>query len=265
MHLSAFGKILVCLILSFLYLQCKKDSTRPAPAHQVDTTGVKMPTGVCIGNSIIAGHPWRFSGLEIGVLDYPDSPGQISYQLTQLTNFKWINHGWGGQTTTQIRKRFLRDAIGLAENLGGGIDSITLKQRPSYVIIEGGVNDIYYHISLDTIEDNLFWMAATCKQYQIQCIAYNCVGQGWGVFDDAQIKMVSDLNHWFASGVLDSLGVTVIDINSLWNSGIYGGISPYGNDNVHFSSLVFSQDGIHFTKAGYDSVASATFRVVHWL
>ena len=50
--------------------------------------------------------------------------------------------------------------------------------------------------------------------------------------------MIGQFNAWLASGALDSVGVTVVDINSLWNSGEYKGVSPYDNDNVHFSSLV---------------------------
>ena len=68
---------------------------------------------------------------------------------------------------------------------------------------------------------------------------------------------------WFASGVLDSVQATVVDINSLWNSGTYGGISPYHNDNIHYSDLVYSGDAVHFTIAGYDSVANAIFRIAH--
>jgi hypothetical protein len=71
--------------------------------------------------------------------------------------------------------------------------------------------------------------------------------------------MIGQFNAWLASGALDS--VTVVDINSLWNSGKYKGVSPYNNDNVHFSSLVDSVDGSHFTEAGYDSVAHVIFRV----
>jgi len=98
-------------------------------------------------------------------------------------------------------------------------------------------------------------------QNGIGCIVLNCVGQGYGQFTDGQIKMITDLNKWLASGVLDNFHVIVADINSLWNSGSYEGVSAYGNDNVHFSSLVNSGDGIHFTRAGYDSVANIIFRV----
>jgi len=232
-----------------------------ADTTQPQTTPSTSETGVCIGNSIIAGHPWYYSGLETNWLTRPDSPGQITYQLTQLTKFPWINHGWGGQTTVQIRKRFLRDAIGLAEDVGDSRPNRTLSGTPTYVVIEGGVNDIQQRIPLSTIEDNIAWMASTCKQYNIHCIVLNSVGQGNGIFNEDQLDNVKALNKWLAGGALDSVNVTVVDINSIWNSGTLGGVSAYGNDNVHYSPLVDTADGIHFTKAGYDSCANAIYRV----
>ena len=261
MRLSTFCKYLPFLAL--LTWDCQKTNPRPLKVDSIRTYSIhpRIPTGVCIGNSIIAGHPWRYSGLEIGELNYPDSAGQIAYQLSRLTEFRWIDRGWGGQTTVQIKHRFLRDAIGDSSDPGDGRGPVTLPRKPTCVVIEGGVNDIQDAIPLDTIKANLAWMASTCKQNRIRCIVLNCVGQGYGVFDERQIKMISQLNDWLARGALDSVQATVIDINSMWNSGTYKGVSSYGNDNVHFSSLVNPSDGIHFTPAGYDSVAEMIYRV----
>ena len=267
MLLSKIYTTLFLIIFSALIWNCKKiyfrpqGSNPPTDSAQSQLAPAKADTGVCIGNSIIAGHPWRRSGLELGNLNYPDSFGQISYHLAQLANFPWYDRGIGKQTTGDIRKRFLRDAIGLTSDPGDGRGARTLSGTPSYVVVEGGVNDIDGHIALSTIEDNLTWMASTCKQYNVHCIVLNCVGQGNSLFNDDQIKMISDLNKWLAAGALDSTNATVVDINSLWNSGSYQGVSPYGNDNVHYSSLVNEKDGIHFTQAGYDSVANVIYRV----
>lgn len=261
---KSFVSLFVCVVI----WACQKSTSVEASEvpHNSDTTKTqttpsRSDTGVCIGNSIIAGHPWFYSGLEQNWLTRPDSPGQITYQLTQLTKFPWINHGWGGQTTVQIRKRFLRDAIGLTQDAGDNRPTRTLGGTPTYVVVEGGVNDIQQSIPLSTIEDNIAWMASTCKQYKIHCIVLNSVGQGNGVFNKDELDDVTALNNWLAGGALDSVNVTVVDINSLWNSGTYGGVSAYGNDNAHYSSLVDTADGIHFTKAGYDSVANAIYRV----
>jgi lysophospholipase L1-like esterase len=266
MQLSKIRKPLFFFFLFALTWACKKAESRSGGGspHRNDSTqaqNVSGDTGVCIGNSIIAGHPWRSSGLELGKLDYPDSFGQISWHLTQLTKFPWIDHGWGGQTTVQIRNRFLRDAVGLSVDPGDGRGARTLSGTPTFVVLEGGINDIQNGIPLDTIETNIAWMASTCKQYNIHCIVLNCVGYGKGEYNGVGMNSIFELNKWLASGVLDSVNVTVVDINSLWNSGKYPGISPYGNDNFHYSSLVDDGDGVHFTQAGYDSVANLIFRV----
>jgi hypothetical protein len=260
MYLSTGFKFVPYLLFPLVLWGCQKTGSIPRPekvGHKGVIVQLQLPTGVCIGNSIIAGHPWRNSGLELGILNYPDSFGQISYHLTQLTNFSWIDHGWGGQTTGQIRNRFMRDAIGDPSDPGDGLGAVTLMRKPDYVVVEGGINDIAMGVALDSIERNLAWMASICKRNQIHCIVLNSVGQGYSVFHPAQINLIFQLNDWLAGGALDGVGATVVDINSLWNSGFYRGISPYGNDNIHFSSLVNPGDGIHFTRAGYDSVAHA--------
>ncbi|HVS96774.1 MAG TPA: GDSL-type esterase/lipase family protein [Puia sp.] len=263
MYLSTFCKCIPFLLLPLITCECRKtDPWQPkVEATRNHKTNLQIPGGVCIGNSIIAGHPWRYSGLELNSLGYPDSAGQISYELTRLTKYAWSNRGWGGQTTVQIKRRFLRDAIGDSSDPGDGRGALTLRRKPSCVVIEGGVNDIQDHISLDTIKANLAWMASVCRRNQIRCIVLNCVGQGYGVYDQDQIGQISRLNDWLADRALDSVGATVVDINSIWNSGRYKGVSVYGNDNVHFSTLVNPGDGIHFTRAGYDSVADAIWRV----
>src|SRR6185312_7405197 len=135
MRLSSIWKFLPFLAL--LTWDCQKTNPRPLKVDSIRTYIIhpRIPTGDCIGNSIIAGHPWRYSGLEIGELNYPDSAGQIAYQLSRLTEFRWIDRGWGGQTTVQIKHRFLRDAIGDSSNPGDGRGPITLPRKPTCVVI----------------------------------------------------------------------------------------------------------------------------------
>lgn len=260
-------KIIAFLSLSVLFIACKKGSTNNSttvatkPVISAIYIQPKPYTGVAIGNSIIAGFPWNISGLELGVLSQRDTIGQICYRLNQLTGFTWIDHGWVAQTTAQIRARFLRDAIGDTSDPGDGRGAVTLSQKPEFVVIEGGVNDIAAGIPLSDIEANLTWMASTCKQNQIHCIVLNCVGHGNGAFTQAQTDSVTALNKWIGSGVFANVNATVVDISSLWNSGVYGGVSPTGNDNIHYSSLVYSGDGLHFTPAGYIAVANSIFQV----
>ncbi|HEV2482688.1 MAG TPA: GDSL-type esterase/lipase family protein [Puia sp.] len=264
MRLQQTCYLSINLLFLALFMGCQKNGQLSQPAPEIDTSWFKPSqrlTGVGIGNSIIAGHPWRYSGLEQHNINLPDSFGQICYHLALLTNFQWFDRGWGGQTTGQIRARFLRDALAESSDPGDGDGPVTLKQKPDFVVLEGVVNDIAALVPMDSIEGNFIWMSSMLYHNHIRCIALNCVGQGYNVFNSAQLNMITQFNHWLASGDLDSLDVTVIDINSFWNSGVYGGVSPWGNDNLHFSSFVDSADGVHFTQAGYDSVAHIIFRV----
>ncbi|HXD78808.1 MAG TPA: GDSL-type esterase/lipase family protein [Puia sp.] len=264
MRIPKYHRFIIIVLLPLLTWDCQKHSASSDAALKFvpgpGSLAAHVKTGVCIGNSIISGLPWRESGLQMGVLDYPDSFGQISYHLSLLTGFKWWNRGWGGQTTAQIKQRFLRDAIGDSSDPGDGRGAVTLFEKPDFVVLEGGVNDIYFGIDVDTIEANLGWMASMCKQNHIHCIVLNSVSLGNGMFSQLQVSKVFALNNWLAAGALDSVQATVIDINSIWNSGAYKGVSPYSNDNVHFSTLVNPADGIHFTRAGYDSVANVIYR-----
>jgi lysophospholipase L1-like esterase len=259
--------LLVLVLLSVLSWQCHKSDPPAAKATTPTDTAVFVQpatyTGVCLGNSIIEGFPWHVSGLYLNDIEVADTVGQPAFRLTQLTKFQWLDRGWAGQTTDQIRARFLRDAIGDASDPGDGRGAVTLSKKPEFVVMEGGVNDIKAGVPLDTIEANLAWMASTLKQNKIHGIILNCVGEGNGAFTQIQTDQVTALNAWLSAGALDSTGATIIDINSLWNSGTYGGVSSYGNDNIHYSSLVWPGDGIHFTLDGYTIMADAIFRVAN--
>ena len=44
-----------------------------------------------------------------------------------------------------------------------GAVPVTLSQKPDYVIIEGGLNDIAGSVTVDSIEANFrYWMASMC-------------------------------------------------------------------------------------------------------
>ncbi len=60
----------------------------------------------------------------------------------------WVNAGIGGQTTTEIAARFNRDAMAL---------------QPRVVVIEGGVNDLYFTHALD--QSHLYAMAEAAASH----------------------------------------------------------------------------------------------------
>lgn len=228
-----------------------------------DSVKLNVATGVVIGASLVAGHPWRNGRLEGVNLAFQDSLGQITYYLSQYSHFQWINQGIGGQGTVAVRPRFMRDAIGQIATVNDTRGSQTLTHKPSVIIIfaDLALNDIYANVPLSTIEQNFLWMAEQCMENNIPCIITNCIGESGST--PAQLLAISQFNKWLGSGVMNQYQVPVFDINSIWNSGTLGGISTTGNDNYHFSSLVNSGDGVHFTQAGYDSVAQWMIRTLH--
>jgi hypothetical protein len=227
-----------------------------------DSIKAYIPSIVFIGHSIIAGHPWRNSGLESPEnLLFQDSSGQISWQVTQLTGLVGENCGIGGQTSAQVRARFLRDAMAIASDPNDGRGSVSITHKPTAVVIDAWINSIAANVKIDSIKADAIWMAQTCFQYNIPCIMLNSVGDV--TLTQPELLELATFNKWMMSGALKAYGVTVIDVNSFWNSGTYGGVSTFGNDNIHFSSFVNSGDGIHFTQAGYDSVGVFIVRYGH--
>lgn len=227
-----------------------------------DSVKLNTPIGVVIGASLVAGHPWRNGRLEGVNLAFQDSLGQITYYLSQYSHFQWMNAGIGGQGTVACRPRFMRDGIGQIATVNDTRGSQTLTHKASVIIIfaDLALNDIYNNVPLATIEQNFLWMAEQCMENNIPCIMTNCIGESGST--QAQLLAISQFNKWLASGIMNQYQVPIFDINSIWNSGTLGGVSTTGNDNYHFSSLVNSGDGVHFTQAGYDSVAQWLIRTM---
>lgn len=220
------------------------------------------PFGVVFGNSIAEGFQTVSQGpLESGNHNQADIIGQIGYRLNQLTNMPFKNAGIGGQTSRVLRGRFLPDALGVTGlSVGDTITRPTLLHKPSIVVIEGGVNDFFKGVPIAETEENIMWMVQQCAYYQVPCVVLNCIGVGnVSGATKTQLENIAAFNRWLATGILNQFNAPVIDINSFWNSGQYGGISAYNNDNKHYSSFVLG-DGIHFTVAGYDSVGYFIYR-----
>jgi len=218
-----------------------------------DSVQLLTPIGVYIGNSFAAAHPWFTGPLEQPGGWNPtiaDPWGTTTHTLDSLTHYKWYGMGIGGQTTSQMRSRFLRDVLGLPSNPNDGLGSRTIGRKASFAIIEGAINDLAAGVSDSIVRDNLVWMAETCLQYQVPCVMLNCPGDGSGT-TKSYYQAIARLNKWMASGILQSLGVTVIDLNKLWNTAEM--------NNYNFSSYVNSGDKIHLTKTGYDTLGKIIF------
>jgi len=95
---------------------------------------------ILIGDSIAEGHPHLHSHLHKGSVN---EPGQISYELGNLLGENIENAGIGGNTSTDLRKRWSRDI----EN-----------KKPTHIFIHVGINDVFKIDTKETIENFDFFI-----------------------------------------------------------------------------------------------------------
>jgi len=218
-----------------------------------DSIAVSTPFGVLIGDSQAEGHPSLHGRLHpngVATFDplYQDVSGQLSFHLRNLTKHKWINHGIGGQTTTEVLARFDRDVLAQTISVGDGRGTKTLQRKPFIAVIIAGINDPYNDIPTSTTISNLTSMAQKCAANGIYCVMLNLPGNE-GI-TELRAKQVDTINLWLASGGLNDYGVVVVDYNSWWRDPLY-------NDNGHASSLI--ADDVHPSMIGYDSLSTYIF------
>lgn len=229
-----------------------------APSTSGDSVQVSTPFGIVIGDSQAKGTPGRngredptnsHSGF---VYSYPDSTGQLSYEFRRLTNMRYYNGGIGSTTTTNIRGRFMRDALGQNSFVNDGRPNQTLLAKPQVVVIVAGIND-YPSVPASVTLTNLEWMAATCQEYGVKCVILNLPGDA--VMTQAFNIFINTVNAGLKSEAFSQYGAAIVDYNSFWND------PTYGNDNIHYkTAYINSGDGIHPTMTGYDSLANFIFR-----
>ncbi len=224
-----------------------------------DSVAVTVPFGVVFGNSIMEGHPGLHGRLHPNGLtgfsyNYPDSIGQLSYHLEQLTYFPWLNQGIGGQTSDQCLRRFDRDVLAITGNPTSGADgrgTKTLNRKPMFAVIECGINDVFTGgWNAERTKANLLAMAQKASQAGIYTIMLTVPGDEI-MTTLAQDKYIQEVNNWMKSGALNQFGTVICDFNNWWRD-------PAWNDNFHANSLIV--DDIHPSKVGYDSLANFIYR-----
>lgn len=196
---------------------------------------VDLPYGVVIGDSVAMGAPGLCGRLqpEVDVVsyddDYPNAPGQLSYELGRLTGMYWFNHGIGGQTSGMIWSRWRRDVLGETYDVGDGAGSQTLPRKAYAVWINAGVNDITLNVDEETIKTNLLNMAISCKNNGIVCVFDN-IGDH-NIWDTIKRNKAISINTWMKE-TLPKYGAYVCDFYS-WASTGLGVRSDMFADNVH--------------------------------
>jgi hypothetical protein len=223
-----------------------------------DSIAVSAPFGVLIGDSQAAGRPGLWGRLQPNGAssfnwNYPDSVGQISFRLRQLTGMRWYNHGIGGQTSLQVLSRCDRDLLGLVSTpiLGAdGRGTKTLNRKPSIAVVIVGINDVFTAgFNADITENNIYAICKKSSENGIYTIALTLPGDAL-ITTPAQSRYINEVNAWMKAGGLNNLGVVVVDYNTWWKNPTY-------NDNSTGNAYIV--DDIHPSKVGYDSLSVFIF------
>jgi len=219
-----------------------------APVNDESLPWVKvdLPFGVGIGDSIYEGHTALHSRLFPNDVvaydpDYPNAPGQLSYELGLITGMYWFNHGIGGQETDNIWNRWRRDVLAETYDPGDGRGSNTLPRKPYVVHIHAGINDIIHGYLSADIQERMTLMAKSARDNGIICIFDNI-----GFYNSATSDMkaqIALMNTWMAT-TLPLYGAVVLDYYTFSKQ-----------PDAETVRTGFYADGVHLNKRGYASLA----------
>lgn len=194
------------------------------------------PQVVFIGDSIIAGHPTAGSFLEtvgVGI-----STSTIEYKFHEITGYVYQNMGIGGQTTTSIGSRFVRDMVDL---------------HPGLAVIEGGVNDLANSGTKATFIGNWTSMLAAAQADSNIKIILVLKILPWTNGTGAQMQARDDWNASLETLAANYSKAIVVDASS------YVGQYRAGGDanNLWDIKSEYDSDGVHFNPAGHTAIAQA--------
>jgi len=153
--------------------------------------------------------------------------------LTALgTGWTITNKGVNGNKTSDMVTRFTADVIDLA---------------PGYVIIWGGINDLFSSIGSTT--NNLAAMYLAAKNANIKVIAVNISPCGGVSYEGENTQTwLQSINSWIAAPTDDA--DEIVDVYSILE------------DQENLTHLLAAYDGgdhLHMSNAGYDAVANAIY------
>jgi lysophospholipase L1-like esterase len=143
-----------------------------------------------------------------------------------------VNRGINGQSSDEILARFERDAV---------------QERPAFVIILAGVNDVHQGVPVSIVEQNLREMYEKAISARITPIAATVLP--YNTASDKETKAIQELNSWI-SETAKQLGIPCCDTNRAVR------------DTRHPNQLSSSPDGLHPDVAGYRKMADAFSKLI---
>lgn len=175
------------------------------------------------------------------MLSFSNPSQTLENELADLLGGYWevTNKGAGGDTTEEMLDR-LQDDV--------------LDDSPDYVVVWGGINDVYGSVSAATIQDNLQDIYTDCHNAGIKVIAVNLhPSKGDTNWDSTKQAVVDAVNTWIAG--------TATDIDD--NLDIYSVLEDPSNDDKLLPAYN-GGDWMHLSVAGYEKVADEIFNVSDW-
>jgi lysophospholipase L1-like esterase len=181
----------------------------------------------------------------------------VNYLAGRYSPLTYQDMGWGGQTAVQVQTRFAQDAAAL---------------KPTYAVINGGVNDVFLNCStstgctgaeITTIENGLSSMMQAAQTAGIKAFVM-LVGPWTGNGSDAtnaQMTSIDTLNGQTIANAA-TYGATVIDQRCVIGQFRSGGSA--GNCWDYQSAYMLADGlGVHPNAAGEQAIAnlvSLTFK-----
>ena len=188
---------------------------------------------VGLGDSTTAGTPGFLSPLEAPPKGHGNPESQYSYWMMRAhPDWTVLNRGIDGQRTDEILARFHRDVT---------------QAKPDFVIILGGVNDIYQGVRLGTIKDNLRTMYEQAISNRIKAVAASVLP--YNTATTRESETITELNGWIES-ISRILNLLFCDTNRAVA------------DPMDRNRLAESPDGYHPDAVGYRRMGEALAEVI---
>lgn len=188
---------------------------------------------VGFGDSTTAGTPGFLSPLEAPPEGRGDPESQYTYWMMKARP-AWtvLNRGINGQRSDEILSRFQRDVA---------------QEKPDFVIILAGVNDIYQGVSLESIERNLLETYEHAVKAKIVPVAATVLP--YNTAAKLESSKIRELNNWIKN-TARSFGIPFCDTNRAV-------ADPDDPDHLRTSP-----DGLHPDVSGYRNMAVRLIEVI---
>ncbi|MCI4351119.1 MAG: GDSL-type esterase/lipase family protein [Thermoplasmata archaeon] len=193
----------------------------------------RIRTIVALGDSTTAGTPAFLSPLEAPPNGRGDSESQYGYWVNRA-HPTWVvlNRGVNGERTDQILGRVPRDVV---------------TERPDYLVVLAGVNDVYQGRSFEAIRANLLTIYRVAGVPPGRTVAATILPFNSMRFEQAE--KIRSLNTWILEEGARN-GLLVCDTNQAVR------------DRNNPDRLGSTRDGLHPDKAGYRAMGEAVARVI---